>query len=191
MKDRSIPYVSFIMRREPGSPVPDFVVPPEFKFVHYKKGDEKEWVNLMLAHSEFKTEEDGLLYFKTEFKGYDDELSRRCLFLINSDNEKIGTVTNWWSYTGVRREPWIKWVFIHPDYLGKGLGQSLFYEGLRQMIAIEGDREIYLQTQTWSYKGVNIYRKAGFVIATEDTLGGLDNTGALEAEKIMKPFFRK
>ena len=190
MKDKSVPYHSFIMRRVPGSPVPDYVLPTGYKFALYEKGDEEDWAKITLTHGEFASVDDSLAYFRSEFKEYHDELSRRSLFLVNPQGEKIGTHTNWWHYTGTRRDPWIKWVFIKPDYLGKGLGQCLFYEGLRQMIAIEGDREVYLQTQTWSYKGVNIYRKAGFYIATEDTLGGYDNSDAQKAEEVMKQYYR-
>ena len=178
------------MRREPGSLIPDDKIPPEYSLALYRKGDEEDWVNITLAHNEFTSVEDGLTYFRSEFKRYEDELSRRCLFLVNSQGEKIGTTTNWWAYTGVRRDPWIKWVFILPEYLGKGLGQSFFYEGLRQMIAIEGDREIYLMTQTWSYKGVNIYRKSGFDIAFEDGLGGYENMDPQKAKEILKPYYR-
>lgn len=125
-----------------------------------------------------------------EFKNYEDELSRRCLFLVSSEGEKVGTITNWWTYTGIRRDPWIKLFLLHPKYQGKGLGKEVFYEVLRQMIAIEGDREIYLHTQTWSYKGINIYRKAGFAIATEDGLGGYKNTDYQKAEEVLKEYYR-
>jgi len=178
------------MRRTPGSPIPDDFVSPEYSIVEYKKGDEHDWVSIMLEHDEFKTADDGLTYFRNEFKEYYDELSRRCLFLVNSDGEKVGTTTNWWMYTGVRRDPWIKWVFLRPEYLGKGLGQSFFYEGLRRMIDIEGDREIYLQSQTWSEKAVNIYRKAGFDIAYETGIGGYAGTDPMKANETLKPYYR-
>ena len=190
MKDRNLPYHSFIMRRIPGSPIPGDVLPSGYSLALYQKGDEFDWVKIAMAHSEFVSKEDGLNYFWSEFKEYHDELSRRCLFLLSPEGEKIGTMTNWWTYTGVRCDPWIKWVLIMPEYIGKGLGQSFFYEGLKQMIAIEGDRDIYLQTQTWSYKGVNIYMKAGFEIAFEKGLGGYENQEPEKAEAVLSQFYR-
>lgn len=190
MMDKTIPYYPIIMYRKSGSEIPNHFLPYEYKLDLYKNGDEKEWFRIALSLGEFENEKQGLSYFESEFKNYEDELSRRCLFLVNPEGEKIGTYTNWWAYTGVRRDPWIKWFLLCPEYQGKGLGKKVFYEGLRQMIAIEGDREIYLHTQTWSYKGINIYRKAGFVIATVDGLGGYKNTDYLKAEEVIKPYYR-
>ena len=190
MMDKTIPYYPIVMCRGPGSTIPDNILPAGFKLDTYKKGDEKAWVKIARLLREFENEREGLSYFESEFKNDEDELSRRCLFLVTPEGEKIGTLTNWWAYTGVRRDPWMKWFLLHPEYQGKGLGKGTFYEGLRRMLAIEGDRTIYLHTQTWSYKGINIYRKAGFDIATEEGLGGYKNTDYLQAEEVLKAYYR-
>lgn len=190
MMDKTIPYYPVVMRRKPGSSIPGVKFPAGFRLTLYKTGDEKAWVNIALSLGEFENEAQGLAYFKEEFMDCEPELCRRCLFIETDTGKKIGTITNWWAYTGVRRDPFMKWFLICPAYQGKGLGKAAFYDSLRQMIAIEGDREIYLHTQTWSYKGINIYRKAGFAIATEDGLGGYSNTEHAKAEEVLRPYYR-
>jgi hypothetical protein len=54
------------------------------------------------------------------------------------------------------------------------------------MLEIEGDRDVYLPTQTWSYKAIGIYVKAGFEITAEQGLGGFNN----EYDKAM-PLLKK
>jgi GNAT superfamily N-acetyltransferase len=190
MMDKSIPYYPVIMHRNSGHPIPQLTMPSGFRFCLYKKGDDKEWMDIAMSLGEFEKVEDATEYFVNHFMLCETELTRRCLFLENSSGDKIGTLTNWWEYTGVRRDPWIQWVLIRPEYQGKGLGKAMVFEGIKQMIAIEGDRDIYLHTQTWSYKAINIYRQAGFIISSENGLGGYVNLESSYADDILKQYYR-
>lgn len=76
-----------------------------------------------MSLGEFAHKTDGLRYFEKEFMNCQPELERRCLFLENQEGEKIGTTTNWWAYSGVRRDPWLKWLLLKPAYQSKGLGK--------------------------------------------------------------------
>lgn len=178
------------MHRKSGCRIPNFPLPSGYHVSLFKNGDETEWVDIAMSLGEFEKTSDGLEYFRNHFMICEPELMHRCLFLKNSSGIKIGTLTNWWAYTGVRRDPWLQWVLVRPEYQGKGLGKALVFEGLKQMIAIEGDRDIYLHTQTWSYKAINIYRQAGFIISSENGLGGYDNSDYSEAEEILKQYYR-
>jgi len=174
MIDKSIPYVDILMKREAGTPFPDFPLPEGYRFVLFKDGDETEWAEITASAGEFDRE----------------ELKRRCTFVETTEGEKVATCTAWWSYTGERRDPWLHWIAVKAGYQGLGLGKSVVAEGMRRMIAIEGDRDMYLHTQTWSYKAFNIYRKMGFQITREKGLGGCDTNDYDRAMEILKPFLR-
>nr|WP_243448051.1 GNAT family N-acetyltransferase [Clostridium perfringens] len=115
-----------------------------------------------------------------------DELERRTIFIENNNGEKIATFTAWWRYTGERRHPFMEWVAVKPEYQGKGLGKALISEGVKLMIAIEGDCDMYIPTQTWSYKAIRLYRWAGFEFETEEKFPGGIKNETLEGIKVIK-----
>ena len=117
---------------------------------------------------------------------YIDELERRTIFIENNNGEKIATFTAWWRYTGERRHPFMEWVAVKPEYQGKGLGKALISEGVKLMIAIEGDCDMYIPTQTWSYKAIRLYRWAGFGFETEEKFPGGIKNETLEGIKVIK-----
>jgi hypothetical protein len=43
------------------------------------------------------------------------------------------------------------------------------------MLRIEGDRDFFLHTQTWSYKAINIYLQAGYEFVKEEAFAGYTN----------------
>lgn len=152
MLDKSIPYYDVLMIREKGKPASEFSLPDKFKFVSFKPGDEKEWAEIETSVGEFDRSVDALVYFQRDYLPYLKELERRCIFIENSEGEKVATTTIWWCYTGVRRDPWIHWVAVRPEYQGLGLGKAIVSECMRRLKDIEGDRNVYLHTQTWSIK---------------------------------------
>ncbi len=50
--------------------------------------------------------------------------------------------------------------------------------------------DIYLHTQTWSYVAVNIYRKFGFEIISDQNVGKYKNDKYEKAIEIIKPYLR-
>jgi len=64
-------------------------------------------------------------------------------------------------------------------------------EGMKRLLQIEGDRDVYLHTQTWSYKAINIYQKSGFYITTEKGLAGYSNEDYENALLILKDYLRR
>jgi len=170
MLDKSVEYVDILMRRKQGTPVPVFELPEGYTYSYYKPGDEKAWAKIETSVLEFDDELDALLYFQKEFAPFASELKRRCLFVENKNNEKIATCTAWWGYSGIRRDPWLHWLAVKPKEQGLGLGKALVSKITRLMLDIEGDRDFYLHTQTWSHKAVKIYEKAGYVITSDKNL---------------------
>lgn len=190
MLDKSIPYYRVIMKREKGSFLKEFRLPEGFKFTLFKSGDEKEWAEIEASVGEFNRAVDALVYFQEDFLPYKKELERRCIFIENDKGEKIATLTIWWGYTGVRRDPWIRCVAVNPKYQGLGLGKAIVYEGMKRLLEIEGDRDVYLQTQTWSYKAINIYREFGFAITDEKGIGGFENGDYEKAMELLQNYLK-
>ena len=54
------------------------------------------------------------------------------------------------------------------------------------MVAIEGDCDIYIPTQTWSYKAIRLYRWAGFEFETKEKFPGGIKNETLEGLKVIK-----
>ena len=186
MLDKSIEFFKIILKREKGKELKNETLPEGFKFVKFKKGDEKAWAEIEKSVLEFENTKDGEEYFKNKYLPYIDELERRTIFIENNNGEKIATFTAWWRYTGERRYPFMEWVAVKPEYQGKGLGKALISEGVKLMIAIEGDCDMYIPTQTWSYKAIRLYRWAGFEFETEEKFPGGIKNETLEGIKVIK-----
>lgn len=190
MLDKSIPFYNVLMKRKKGKPLFDYDLPEGFRFVLFKPGDEEAWAAIETSVGEFDREADALYYFRESYMTYMDELMKRCLFIENPEGKKVATLTIWWTYTGTRRDPWIHWVAVRPEYQGLGLGKAIISGGMKQLVEMEGDRNAYLHTQTWSYKAIGIYIKAGFEITNKKGLGGYENDEYDEAVALLKNYLK-
>jgi hypothetical protein len=63
MLDKSIPYYNIIMKRNPGTPVPEPLLPEGYMFVPYCEGDEKSWAEIETSVGEFDSIPEALEYF--------------------------------------------------------------------------------------------------------------------------------
>lgn len=185
----SVPYFDILMHRRAGAPILDIALPEGFKFTYFKPGDEKAWAKIETSVLEFPDELDALIYLQNDLMRYPGELERRCLFIENEKGEKVATATAWWSYSGTRRDPWIHWVAVIPQYQGKGLGKAVVSGVLRLMAEIEGDRDFYLHTQTWSHHAVKIYQKMGFAFTDEKGLNGYSNENYDKAMALLNEIY--
>ena len=186
MLDKSIPYVDVLMHRKKGALVSPIILPDGFSFSAFQAGDEKAWAQIETSVLEFPDELDALMYFQKTYMPYISELERRCLFIENSEGEKIATSTAWWNYTGVRRDPWLHWVAVKPQYQNLGLGKAIVSKITQLMIEIEGNRDFYLHTQTWSHRAIKIYEKFGYAITKEKNLFKYANENYEKAIEILK-----
>ena len=125
MLDKSVPYLNILMCRPAGTKNLHYELPEGFSFAMYQPGDEREWAKIETSVLEFPTSADALLKFQDHFMGLSGELPRRCLFIQNAEGEKIATATIWWEYSGKRRDPWVTYVAVRPEYQGKGVGRLL------------------------------------------------------------------
>ncbi|MBR3563784.1 MAG: GNAT family N-acetyltransferase [Clostridia bacterium] len=189
MLDKSVPYLNVLMKRKAGTPIPAYSLPEGYSIVHYRKGDEKDWARIEMSVLEFDSEESALKKFREQILWAEKEVERRTLFLLSPEGKKIGTSMIWWEYSGVRRDPWVSWVSIMPEYQGKGLSKALISYLMNMAVEIEGDRDFYLHTQTWSHRAIKLYEKFGFEITEEPNLFKYKNDEYEEARAVLEKIY--
>ena len=175
MLDKSIPYLNIVMQRKSETPIPQYELPEGYSFVPFSSGDEVEWAEIETSVGEFDSVQEALSYFRENYLSFPGEVERRTIFVQTVEGKKVGTATSWWNYTGIRRDLALEWIAVKPEYQGLGLGKAVVFEGLRRMVLIEGDRDIFLHTQTWSYGAVAIYLQAGFEFMKKGSFSRYDN----------------
>jgi len=186
MLDKSVPYVNFLMLRKKDTPAPVYNLPDGFSFSLYKPGDEVAWASIETSVLEFDKEADALDYFKKEFMPHGAEIAKRCLFIENAKGEKIATTTAWWCCTDKRCMPRVHWVAVKPEYQGLGLGKAIISKITQMMINLDGDRDFFLSTQTWSHRAVKIYEKFGYAVASENKICGDKNDNREKAIAVLE-----
>jgi len=185
MLDKSVPHVDILMHRPAGLTIPPVSVPAGFRAVLYMPGDARAWAEIETAVLEFNDVCEALAYFERSFLAYPGETERRCLFLETDMGEKVATASTWWAYSGKRRDPWLHWVAVKPEYQGLGLGKAIVAAALSLMQEIEGDCDSYLHTQTWSHRAVGVYEKMGFTMTDATHLSKYRNERFEEAVRLL------
>lgn len=191
MLDKSVPFLNILMCRPAGTPIPQYALPEGYSFSMFAPGDEKEWAEIEASVLEFPRGVDALVHFQNRFLYAPQEVARRCLFIQNPAGEKIATATIWWEYSGKRRDPWVSYVAVKPDYQGLGLSKALLSHLLELSAEIEGDRKVYLHTQTWSHRAVKLYEKFGFYITKEPNLFKYANNQYEEATALLAEIYSR
>ncbi|MDC7220502.1 MAG: GNAT family N-acetyltransferase [Spirochaetales bacterium] len=153
--------------RKKGTKIPHYPLPEGFRFEFYQPGDERCWAEIKTSVLEFSHLQEALKCFEKDYLDHIDELRRRCLFLVTDQGEKVGTAMAWWSTRDELRVPSIHWVSIKPEYQNLGLGKALVCQAVNLSIELDGDRDSFIHTQTWSYPAIGIYIKSGYKILRE------------------------
>jgi len=175
MLDKTIPYFNVIMKRRSDMKIPKAPLLPGYSFVFYSEGKEEKWAEIEASVGEFSTIKEGLNYFKKNYLPFLDDLKKRLLFVQNKNGEEIGTITSWWNMSGNERVPSIHWFAVKENYQGLGIGKALVFESLKTLSLLEGNKDIFLNTQTWSYKAIGLYKRFGFEIVSDESFGHYKN----------------
>lgn len=154
--------IEVTMKREDLKNIPDYSLPEGFRLRFFQEGDQADWVRVETAADEFESEEKAFERFNREFGPHLDEFSKRCVFLINENEEIIGTTTGWYGSLEEAGEiiGRIHWVSLLPEYHGKGLAKPLLTGAMN--ILAEHHTKAYLDSYTVNYKAINMYRQYGF-----------------------------
>ena len=176
--DRSLPRKSLVMVAYPDEidQLPEPVLPYGYRFRLYHAGDAQNWAELMAAVEEYQSVSDGLNSFCQQFLPEEKALMERQVYIVAPDGTTAGTSMAWWFEEHSRRYGRLHWVAAHPDHQGQGLGRAAVTWGMRRTLELEGRRNVYLDTQTWSHKAIGLYLRLGFcpVRKTHPVLRGVN-----------------
>lgn len=142
-----------IMIRENLDNIPNYKLPQGYSFRFFTPGDEHNWATIEYLAGEFNSKEKALQRFNQEFKHKQNLLETRCLFLLNDQNDPIGTIMAW-------EEGRIHWVAIIPEYQGKGLSKPLLSKALEILRTYY--TTAYLTTQSSNKIAIQLYLNFNF-----------------------------
>jgi GNAT superfamily N-acetyltransferase len=163
MLDKTIPYFGVIMVKDNIKEYPKYNLPNGYSFCMYEDGYENYWAKLEYRVGEFNSFEAAFEYFDSEFIRNKEELYKRCIFVKNEAGEIIATASIWYgNHFGDKLMQRIHWVAVDPDYQGNGIAKALITKTLDTFNELGLGDILYLTTQTWSFKAINIYMKFGF-----------------------------
>lgn len=174
MLDKRIPYIEFLMRRNPQSPVPlpERYLPEGYSLAFYTPGDEGAWCRIETAVGEFASETEAATYFQKNFAPFSDELRQRMMFIVDPEGEKVATCTAWRTE---KQRPLLHWLAVKPEAQQRGVASYLAVKTTALLEELHPNQPIELHTQTWSHQAIGIYEKLGYELipSTKDYEKGL------------------
>ncbi|MEG6613552.1 GNAT family N-acetyltransferase [Pseudoclostridium thermosuccinogenes] len=163
MLDKSIPYIGVIMVKTDTANYPRYELPDGFAFKGYQPGDEEKWAKLIFDSGLTGTLKEAEDIFEREFLKLPELLPKQCIFVVDDDGKAAATASLWPGEHFGKTLQRVHWVAASPDYQGKGLAKALMTKVMDVYNELGYKDFIYLATQTWSYKAINIYSQFGFV----------------------------
>lgn len=162
MLDKSIPYIDVLMVKTDTKTYPYFELPEGFVLTGFRPGYETEWAKLMFESNQTDTLKEAEDIFEKEFLSSPELLPKQCLFALDK-NGRVAAVASLWhgKHFGESFQR-IHWVATRLEYQGMGLAKALLTKLFDVYNELGYNGFIYLTSQTWSYKALNIYYKFGF-----------------------------
>jgi GNAT superfamily N-acetyltransferase len=154
--------IPLTMVREHLRDIPEAALPEGYTIRAWLEGDGPAWADIESRAGEFDSAADALGHFEREFGPFEEELRRRCFFVISPDERAVATTTAWYGDDLGERRGRIHWVAVVPEEQGKKLSKPLLSRAMTQLARL-GHTSAYLTTQTTSWRAVNMYLKYGFV----------------------------
>lgn len=168
--EKTLKYYELLMARDLEK-IEDYPLPTKYSFVFWENDCCKnDWINIHLETGEFNSVDEANRIFHEFYDDFYDELSVRCIFIVNENGEKIATATispaKEYGYNCV-----IDWFAVSPKAQGLGLSKPLLSKIL-QIAKNIGYKKILLHTQTHTWLAAKIYLDCGFQpFNTEGNIG--------------------
>lgn len=202
--NRTLKYQDLYLIHKNLDNIKDYELPDGYRFVFYKNGDEKDWVNIELLSGEFISFKEGMEAFEKYYGMTKKELEHMCIFIENEQGEKIATSTAFYLEEPIGEITGnVHWVAIKQEYQGKGLAKPLISFTLKQMRKL-GHLKTLLHTQTHTWLAVKIYLDMGFepyqlkeyydgwrMIKTLTNHKKLENIPMMNEEEMVNPLYKK
>ncbi len=191
MLNMNVPFKEIIMEISADNlaKIPNAKLPNGFSFTFYKNGMEKDWAKIMTSVMEFEKEEEAMKIFEESFLPFPEKLKERCLFVLNSDGEVVGTATAWLYENDSKYgyQPRLHWISVKTEYQGLGLGKALIQKTAELFREKDSGFDAILHTQTWSDKAILAYLGQGYVFSK--TKMANENLSFDEALDVLKTLY--
>jgi ribosomal protein S18 acetylase RimI-like enzyme len=152
-------YLSVRMIRENLDNIPEYSLPDGYSIRWYQPGYEKHWQAVQSLADEYNRVTPDL--FEEQFGTFKQLLSERQCFLLDSEEDIVGTATAWLDNQGEKSPGRIHWLAIVPQQQGKGLAKPLLTIICNRLKEL-GHSITYLTTQSVRIPAINLYAKFGF-----------------------------
>lgn len=155
--------------------IPHYDLPEGYHFEFYKDGDRDEWIKIEKSAKEFSSYEEGIAAWNRYYQGYEQELTNRMVFVVNSTHEKVATATAFYDTFGRDNSGagWLHWVAVKREYQGKGLSKPLISHVFELMKDL-GYLHAKIPTQTTTWVACRIYLDFGFLPVPQNAINCLD-----------------
>ena len=173
MLDRSIPYYNLILKCDKICTT-SVSLPEGYSFKMYDVGDEKHWAKLENKIGDFSSIEEAEMYFKTNYCNQIDELKNRCVFVVDTHGDIVGSCIAWHDSKDNDIVASLHWLVVSSEHQGKHIGSAICQK-VMDIFNEHGESPVYIHTQPWSYKAILLYIKLGFKIQKTDTFSHYDN----------------
>lgn len=172
MLDRTIPFYNTIMKCSSLRKY-DVELPDGFTIVPYQRGYERGWAELEYAAGDFGSVQEAEEYF-TETYLQDPELFSKILFMLDRNQEVVGSCIAWQDMRGESSVSSLHWLVMKEHYQGNGLGRALS-AAVMNIFAEHDAFPVYIHTQPWSWKAILLYISLGFKLQKTDTFSHYEN----------------
>ena len=171
--EKTLKYYPLVMKYDDTNNNKEYKLPKGFKFKFYQPGDEQDWIDIHISSGEFTDEELASVLFHEYYDDFIDELSKRCVFIVDSNTgEKVGTATiSRYEDAEYGYDATVDWVAIKREYQGRGLAKPLISKFVK-IAKDNGHDRLLLHTQTHTWLAAKLYLDYGFEpIIGEDVTG--------------------
>lgn len=160
--DKTMPYIRVFMEKTDTESYPRYALADGYTFKFYEPGMEEEFCRLQCLIGGVDSIGDGQDIFMREFSGDLEMLKSRMIFVIAENGDCVGTACLWWGSHLGDKIPRVHWMCVHPAHQNKGISKALLTRFFDLHNELGLGPYIYLVTQTWSYKAINVYTEFGF-----------------------------
>jgi GNAT superfamily N-acetyltransferase len=159
-QSQTIANVSVDMVRDNLRDIPEYRLPPGYRFRSYRPGDDVSWTSLHLAAEPFLEVSPELWH--SQFGADLDALYDRMYFVETMQGQVAGSITAWWERH--RHNPQergrIHWVVVHPAHQNRGIARAMMTRALHRLA--DSHPAAMLGTSSGRLGAIKVYLDFGF-----------------------------
>ncbi len=162
MLDKSMAYIGILMTNENTREYPRYDLLEGFTFDFYRKGYEEAWAKIQFDLEQTDSVDSAKQLFEDEFAIGCENLEKQYVFVLNGEKKVVSYGSVWSGEHFGEGFYRLHWIATAAEYQGRGIAKALLTKLLDVYNEIDNKNFIYLVSQTWSYKAINLYQKFGF-----------------------------